>query len=113
LNFPSFQPTAPESVKEIEPVTNEVPLRLMHGFNSVTTVPGKTHLRPSRGSGFSLIETMIVLAVMMIASGMFFMSLQPALKDTRVTNAYIHDLDDHAPGAGSGDRRTPHLCGDV
>jgi type II secretory pathway pseudopilin PulG len=60
----------------------------MHGFNSVTTVPGKTHLRPSRGSGFSLIETMIVLAVMMIASGMFFMSLQPALKDTRVTNAY-------------------------
>ena len=42
----------------------------------------------SRRSGFSLIETMIVLAVMMIASGMFFMSLQPALKDTRVTNAY-------------------------
>ena len=31
---------------------------------------------------------MIVLAIMMIASGIFFMSLQPALKDTRVTNAY-------------------------
>ena len=31
---------------------------------------------------------MIVLAIMMIASGIFFMSMQPALKDTRVTNAY-------------------------
>ena len=39
-------------------------------------------------SGFSLIETLIVLSLMMIASGIFFMSLQPALKDTRVTNAY-------------------------
>lgn len=38
--------------------------------------------------GFSLIETLIVLSLMMIASGIFFMSLQPALKDTRVTNAY-------------------------
>jgi prepilin-type N-terminal cleavage/methylation domain-containing protein len=42
----------------------------------------------SKASGFSLIETMVVLAVMLIASGIFFMSLQPALKDTRVTNAY-------------------------
>ncbi len=42
----------------------------------------------SRMSGFSLIETLIVLSLMMIASGIFFMSLQPALKDTRVTNAY-------------------------
>ena len=39
-------------------------------------------------SGFSLIETLIVLSMMMIASGIFFMSLQPALKDTRVNNAY-------------------------
>lgn len=39
-------------------------------------------------TGFSLIETLIVLSLMMIASGIFFMSLQPALKDTRVTNAY-------------------------
>ena len=54
----------------------------------MTVVSGNTHRRSSRWSGFSLIETMIVLAVMMIASGMFFMSLQPALKDTRVTNAY-------------------------
>lgn len=39
-------------------------------------------------SGFSLIETLIVLSVMLTASAIFFMSLQPALKDTRVTNAY-------------------------
>src|SRR5882672_2096037 len=49
---------------------------------------GKTSRRPCQARGFSLIETMIVLAIMLIASGIFFMSLQPALKDTRVTNAY-------------------------
>jgi Tfp pilus assembly protein FimT len=38
--------------------------------------------------GFSLVETMIVVSLIMISSGIFFMSLQPALKDTRVTNAY-------------------------
>lgn len=31
---------------------------------------------------------MIVLGLIMITSGIFFMSLQPALKDTRVTNGY-------------------------
>jgi prepilin-type N-terminal cleavage/methylation domain-containing protein len=48
----------------------------------------KTSIRLPQAQGFSLIETMIVLAIMMIASGIFFMSIQPALKDTRVTNAY-------------------------
>jgi prepilin-type N-terminal cleavage/methylation domain-containing protein len=47
-----------------------------------------TYRRARSTSGFSLVETMIVLAIMLIASGIFFMSLQPALKDTRVTNAY-------------------------
>ncbi len=60
----------------------------MHIALGKKAVPGITPQRRSRWNGFSLIETMIVLAVMMIASGMFFMSLQPALKDTRVTNAY-------------------------
>jgi type II secretory pathway pseudopilin PulG len=54
------------------------------GFGDAT---GKTERQREIG-GFSLVETMIVLAVMMIASGTSFMSLQPALKDTRVTNAY-------------------------
>jgi prepilin-type N-terminal cleavage/methylation domain-containing protein len=49
---------------------------------------GKTGRRLRQASGFTLVETMIVLAIMLIASGIFFMSLQPALKDTRVTNAY-------------------------
>jgi prepilin-type N-terminal cleavage/methylation domain-containing protein len=47
-----------------------------------------TYRRARATSGFSLVETMIVLAIMLIASGIFFMSLQPSLKDTRVTNAY-------------------------
>jgi type II secretory pathway pseudopilin PulG len=60
----------------------------MHRALVVKGFPGKVHVRPGRMSGFSLIESMIVVTVIMIASGMFFMSMQPALKDTRVTNAY-------------------------
>jgi Tfp pilus assembly protein FimT len=60
----------------------------MHSFIDSTGFSRKTHLGPSRARGFSLIETMIVLTLMMIASGIFFMGLQPALKDTRVTNGY-------------------------
>lgn len=60
----------------------------MHGVTESTRLGGKTYLGDRRMSGFSLIETLIVLSLMMIASGIFFMSLQPALKDTRVTNAY-------------------------
>ena len=60
----------------------------MHRVTDNTALGGKTQLDHSRMRGFSLIETLIVLSLMMIASGIFFMSLQPALKDTRVTNAY-------------------------
>ena len=60
----------------------------MHGVTDSTRLAGKTYLGDRRMRGFSLIETLIVLSLMMIASGIFFMSLQPALKDTRVTNAY-------------------------
>ena len=60
----------------------------MHGKTGSTRFDGKSHRGHRRTSGFSLIETLIVLSLMMIASGIFFMSLQPALKDTRVTNAY-------------------------
>jgi prepilin-type N-terminal cleavage/methylation domain-containing protein len=41
-----------------------------------------------RQSGFSLLEMMIVLAIMMIASSITFMSLQPVLRQQRVTNSY-------------------------
>jgi prepilin-type N-terminal cleavage/methylation domain-containing protein len=38
--------------------------------------------------GFTLIEAMVVVAIVMVASAMFFMSIQPGLKQTRVNNAY-------------------------
>jgi prepilin-type N-terminal cleavage/methylation domain-containing protein len=60
----------------------------MQIVSSVKESSGQEGSRIRRASGFSLIETMIVLAIMLIASGIFFMSIQPALKDTRVTNAY-------------------------
>ncbi len=64
----------------------------MHGATENTKFGERSHLGHGRTSGFSLIETLIVLSLMMIASGIFFMSLQPALKDTRVTNAYNSTL---------------------
>jgi prepilin-type N-terminal cleavage/methylation domain-containing protein len=38
--------------------------------------------------GFSLLEISVVLAIAMIASGVLFMNLQPALKSIRATNAF-------------------------
>jgi len=38
--------------------------------------------------GFSLIELMIVITIILIASAILLMSIQPALKVTRVNNAY-------------------------
>jgi type II secretory pathway pseudopilin PulG len=42
----------------------------------------------SSAGGFSLLELMIVMALMMIVAGIGFMALQPALKDARVNHAY-------------------------
>ena len=41
-----------------------------------------------RASGFSLLEMMIVVAIIMIMSTVSFMSLQPMLKQQRINNAY-------------------------
>jgi prepilin-type N-terminal cleavage/methylation domain-containing protein len=41
-----------------------------------------------RMRGFSLIEMMIVISVVMVISAMSVMSLQPALQQSRVSNAY-------------------------
>lgn len=38
--------------------------------------------------GVTLIEMMIVLTIILIASAIFFMNMQPALRQARVTNAY-------------------------
>ena len=43
-------------------------------------------LRPA--AGFSLLEMMMVVAIVLIMSSITFMSLQPLLKQQRVTNAY-------------------------
>lgn len=60
----------------------------MQKDNGVKRFPGTADRRSHQMSGFSLIETLIVVTLIMISSGIFFMSMQPALKDTRVTNAY-------------------------
>ena len=83
----------------------------MHSATDSTRLAGKNHLDDSRMSGFSLIETLIVLSLMMIASGIFFMSLQPALKDTRVTNAYNATLMTMRRARGAGHCGTPRLRG--
>lgn len=44
--------------------------------------------RGSRARGFSLLEMMIVLAILMIVASITFISLVPALKQQHVTNAY-------------------------
>jgi prepilin-type N-terminal cleavage/methylation domain-containing protein len=44
--------------------------------------------RTSRASGFSLLEMMAVVAIMIIVATISFMSLQPMMKHQRVNNAY-------------------------
>ena len=45
-----------------------------------------------RMRGFSLLETMVVVAIIMIVTGISMMTLQPALQSQRVTNAYNTSL---------------------
>jgi prepilin-type N-terminal cleavage/methylation domain-containing protein len=47
-----------------------------------------TQHRRHRASGFSLLEMMVVVALILVVSRIGFMSLQPSLKAQRVTNAY-------------------------
>jgi Tfp pilus assembly protein FimT len=42
----------------------------------------------SKMRGFSLLEAMVVLAIIMISSAIFFINLMPALNQVHVTNAY-------------------------
>ena len=44
--------------------------------------------RPSRESGFSLLEMMIVCCLFLIVGGMTFMAVQPVLKDARANQAF-------------------------
>ncbi len=59
----------------------------MKGHHNMKT----SHLNPGRNRrarGFSLLEMMIVICVMMIVGGIGFMALQPALKDAKVNQAF-------------------------
>jgi prepilin-type N-terminal cleavage/methylation domain-containing protein len=38
--------------------------------------------------GFSLLEMMVVVGIILVASAIFFMSIQPGLKQARVSNSY-------------------------
>ena len=60
----------------------------MRAVNSSTASPEKDHMTRRTMRGFTLIESMIVVSIIMIASSMFFMSIQPALRQARLTNAY-------------------------
>jgi prepilin-type N-terminal cleavage/methylation domain-containing protein len=48
----------------------------------------ETHMPRSQTRGFSLLEMMLVLAILLITTGISFISLQPVLRQRRVTNAY-------------------------
>ncbi len=58
--------------------------------------------------GFSIVEMLIVMAVLLIATGIGFITLQPALKQIRVTTAYNTTLMTvrRAREAAIGQRRT-------
>ncbi len=44
--------------------------------------------RAASQRGVTLVEMMIALSIMLVASAMYFMTIQPALKQARLTNAY-------------------------
>ena len=44
--------------------------------------------RDGRARGFSLLEMMIVICVMMIIGGIGFMAVQPAMRDAKVNQAF-------------------------
>jgi prepilin-type N-terminal cleavage/methylation domain-containing protein len=47
----------------------------------------------ARHRGFTLIEVIIAMSIMIVLAGISFMSLQPALRDAHVSNAYNASLE--------------------
>jgi prepilin-type N-terminal cleavage/methylation domain-containing protein len=60
-------------------------LRMIQG---ATAFPKKGHMLFKKARGFTLIEMLMAISIFMVASAFTFMSIQPALKDARVNNAY-------------------------
>jgi type II secretory pathway pseudopilin PulG len=61
--------------------------RAMKG-NHTMKISHRSSNRECRARGFSLLEMMIVICVLMIVGGIGFMALQPALKDAKVNQAF-------------------------
>ena len=68
----------------------------------------KGFMASRRMRGYSLLEMMIVAAILLVAAGIAFISLQPALRQERVTNAYNTTLNTmrRARELAIGQRRT-------
>lgn len=60
----------------------------LRAMNSSTASREKDAMTRRSMRGFSLLETMVVVSIILIASGMFFISIQPGLQQARVTNSY-------------------------
>jgi prepilin-type N-terminal cleavage/methylation domain-containing protein len=54
----------------------------------VSDSPRKDRIVPRKARGFSLLEMMVVVMIIMILSGITFITLQPLLKQARVDAAY-------------------------
>lgn len=50
--------------------------------------PKKGHMSSSKSRGFTLLEAMIAMSIVMIVSGISFMSLRPAWQDARLNAGY-------------------------
>jgi type II secretory pathway pseudopilin PulG len=61
--------------------------RAMKGYQKMK-ISHRSSNRKCGARGFSLLEMMIVICVLMIVSGIGFMALQPALKDAKVNQAF-------------------------
>src|SRR5215470_15115182 len=60
----------------------------MPSLQTESDSPGKDKLVPSKVRGFSLLEMMIVVAIVMIVSCITFISLQPMYRQAHVNQAY-------------------------
>jgi prepilin-type N-terminal cleavage/methylation domain-containing protein len=56
--------------------------------NSSSTFPESAPMKQRSMRGFSLLEMMVVVGIIFVASAIFFMSIQPGLKQARITNSY-------------------------
>jgi len=60
----------------------------LHHNVRVSNSPGKDRIVPQKARGFSLLEMMIVVAIVMILAGITFLSIQPMLRQASVNQAY-------------------------